>query len=212
MQLVADDFTRANAGTLGANWTKISTDVDPSIVSNTASSNTAGSNHSALYNGWTGGNDQYAQATVVTNGSSNDGGPICRAVTSAKTFYLAEINATDLVALGSSMTFTIYEVSAGSFISISSTTLVISANDVIRCEAQGSTIRGFVNGVQKVTGTNSVITSGKPGLDVWQGAAPTSTWDNWSAGDFSSGGTAPVRTRPFPFKPGSPRASNPPYR
>jgi hypothetical protein len=191
-QIVSDNFTRANAATLGANWTgnyfsSPTLSEDFAIASNRATTNTDARDFSGFYSGaaWTGGNDQYAEITVQTKAAASDCGPTVRGATAAQTFYTCDINNADTAALGSTMSVEVYVVSAGSFTLIGSTVnMVVSAGDVIRVEAQGTTIRGLVNGVQKVSGTNSTLSSGKVGMQCWEGI---STFSLFAAGDFSSG-------------------------
>jgi hypothetical protein len=192
-QIVSDDFTRADAATLGANWTgayfpESGTARDLAIVSNRAASTHNAVPFADYYSGagWTGGNDQYAELTVQAKPAVSDCGPTVRGSTTHQTFYTCDINNADTAALGSTMSVEIYAVSAGTFTLIGSTAnMVVSAGDVIRVEAQGTTIRGLVNGVQKVSGTNSSLASGKVGIQNWEGI---SSFSLFAAGDFSAGG------------------------
>lgn len=208
-QIVSDNFTRADAATLGANWTgnyfSGTPSADLAIVSNRASSPATATDAADYYSGagWTGGNDQYAEVTVQTKPTASDCGPTVRGSTSVQSFYTCDINNGDTVALGSTMTVEVYAVVATVFTLVGSTVnMVVSAGDVIRVEAQGTTIRGLVNGVQKVSGTNSSLSSGKVGIQCWQGV---SNFSLFAAGDFSVGTQfVPSITRPFPYAPGAP--------
>lgn len=213
-QLVSDNFTRADAANLGANWSRdvFTSSQDFSIVSNRASTQTSSNTHADYWSAaYSGGNDQYAEVTIQTNPAQNDGGPVVRLQTGAQSYYTFDINNNDAVALGSSQHAEVFSVSATVFTLVGSTaTLVINAGDVLRVEAQGTTIRGLVNGVQKASGTDSAWASGKVGMAWWEGAAAsTSTISLWAAGDFSSGAVSAVQLisahRPAPFKPGGPR-------
>lgn len=206
--IVSDDFNRADNASLGANWTTISGTVALRILTNQCSSVLTGGVQTGVFTGagWTGGQDHWAECKVITKAASSDGGPACRMSTTAQTFFLCDINTADTVALGSSMTIDVFRVLAGVFTSIAQATLVISSGDVLRCEAQGTTIRGLVNGVQKVSGTNADAMTGKPGLEWWDQVA---ICDDFAAGDFASGTVAfaPRRlSRPFPFRPGAARS------
>lgn len=83
------------------------------------------------------------------------------------------------------MTIDVFRVLAGVFTSIAQATLVINSGDILRCEAEGTTIRGFVNGVQKVSGTNADAMTGKPGIEWWDQVA---ICDDFAAGDFAAAG------------------------
>lgn len=203
-QIVSDNFTRANALNLGANWTAVTGQNSLGITSNQAVTDGVSAHSHANYfsgAGWTGGNDQYAELTVQANPAANDGGPTVRSATAAQTFYVCDINNADTAALGTSQHVEIFAVSAGTFTLIGSTaTLVVSAGDIIRVEAQGTTIRGLVNGVQKASGTNSALASGKVGLQWWGGTGGIAAVSLWAAGDFSSG--TQTGTIPRMFHPG----------
>jgi hypothetical protein len=179
-QIVTDDFNRANAsgaGALGANWTDVTDGFN--IASNQAASRTAGNDNNDAYTGagWTGGNDQYAEVTVIA--ASGQVGPTTRNDTVNENFYLASCEGS----LGSSITHNLISSNNGTFSTIASFTGTINANDVVRCEAQGTTIRFLVNGVQKASTTNSAWTTNKPGIFAF---GTGSTVDNFAAGDFAN--------------------------
>lgn len=205
-QIVSDDFNRAD-GALGANWTirATSSDSGATIVSNQCKDATASGNAVLWYSGagWTGGNDQYAEATIIALQSGNDFGVCARlsgASIGAANGYLAVINSTDAaVSLGGTIQCSFYKVSAGSFTQIGTDFgVTISANDVIRLEVQGTTLRLKVNGVQRGTDTDASIASGNPGL-YFAGSSTASIWDAFAAGDFSGGGRTTKNTRSNPL-------------
>lgn len=214
-QIVSDDFNRADAGTLGANWTNVSA-ANLQVSGNIA---TLATDNFGLctYTGaaWTGGNDQYAEAAVVLLQSGKDMGIVVRSTGtyfSTDSCYLAIINSLDAaVALGSSMRLQLTKSVSNTFTDITNVDMVISANDVIRLEANGTTIRILVNGVVKISVTDSSVTTGNPGIFISSGAVNGSKWDNFAAGDFAGAGAAFAvdrprgNKRPFPFLPGSPQ-------
>lgn len=196
--IVTDDFNRADNAALGANWTTISGTVALRILTNQCSSVPTGGVQTGVFTGagWTGGQDHWSQVTVITKNSTSDGGPACRMSTSAQTFFLCDINTADTAALGASMTIDVFRVLAGVFTSIAQATLVINSGDILRCEAEGTTIRGFVNGVQKVSGTNADAMTGKPGIEWWDQVA---ICDDFAAGDFAAA-AAPIPPRQLPYR------------
>ena len=200
-QIVSDDFNRANSTGLGANWTS-SVGGGFDVVSNHASSAiTGGNDNAAVYSGagWTGGNDQYSEAQIITKPSGQDAGVICRGATGAETFYLYDVNFDDAaVALGSSMTNRMYKTVGGSFTQLGSNSVeTVSSGDVLRVEANGTSITAKRGGVTKIGPiTDSAIASGKPGLF---GFGPGNVFDNWAAGDFSSGTTPFIAAWKLPF-------------
>lgn len=209
-QLVSDDFNRAN-GALGANWTSISTGGQAMEVSaNQCGMPTGAGEGLAYYSGagWTGGADQYAEAKAVALQSGRDIAAACRvsgASVAAANAYLMVINSDDVATGFGSMKVTLYKQVAGAFTEITTAvTTSVSANDVIRVEAQGTTIRGKINGTTVVSVTDASLSSGNPGLYV--GSGNGSRWDDFAAGDFSGGATdtgrrLQTRVRPAPFRP-----------
>lgn len=199
-QIVADTFVRAN-GALGANWTNVGVTTTLAIASNRATISGLSNEALAYFSGagWTGGNDQYAEAAIGILESNKDMAAACRvsgASIAVANAYLFVINDTDAaISLGSSsFSVALYKQVSGSFTQIGSsvTGVTVNANDIIRCEAQGTTIRGVINGTTKITGSDSAIASGNPGLYV--GSGTTSAWGDgsavgWAAGDFGGGAT-----------------------
>lgn len=204
-QIIADTFIRANAVTLGANWTNVARSMD--IVSNQCKADQASSGENLSYYsgaGWTGGNDQYSEALLNFIESGKDVATACRISGTTEgnaNAYLFVINDADAAITLPSALFSValYKQVAGSFtpLGASVTGVTIAVNDVIRIEAEGTTIRGLINGVQIVSRTDSALASGGPGLYV--GSGFNSIWGNgttgWAAGDFTVG---PTKT---PYQP-----------
>lgn len=193
-QIISDNFTRANAGTLGANYTAAGALSTWSIVSNQANTLSSGTfNNEDVFTGasWTGGNDQYVEMTIQAKPADSDGGPMARGATTSGLGYMADINNPDTKALGTVMQLDLWAIdSADSFTPIGTpvASFLVSAGDVIRVEAQGSTIRMLVNGVVKISGTNSALLSGKPAMRFWAPTANETKVSLFAAGDFAAGG------------------------
>lgn len=205
-QIVTDDFNRANATTLGASWTQNSTGT-LGIQSNQATFLSGGVADMAQTSftgaAWTGGADQYAEAKIINLKSGKDMGPVARSSGSSNATvsgYLFVINEPDAaVSLGSSIACALYKVVNGTYtkLSASNFSITINANDVMRIEAQGTTIRAFQNG-SAVGGSNgsvtdSAIASGNPGLYSVLVGVTDSIWDDFAAGDFSGAAVTPKR-------------------
>lgn len=201
-QIITDDFNRANSGGLGANWTIRPTAADNGwdVASNQAKVLSGSGGALGWYSGagWTPGSsatDQYSEFAIQSLQSGKDFGPACRisgASLAVGQAYLYDINDADAaVSLGSPISTALYKQKSGlAFTQLgSSATVTISAGDIITVECQGTTIRGKVNGVTKITSSDSDIASGSPGL--YTGSGTTSTFDDWAAGDFGGGATAP---------------------
>lgn len=213
-QIISDDFNRAD-GALGANWTQL-TSIDGLVVSSNTAANDGGSvaaQGHVIFTGasWTGGNDQYAEVSLTAGHVNMDYGPSIRgtgASYAALATYQASVNDNDNVALPGSMLVAIYKRTGGTTTSLASGTFTISVADVIRIEAQGTTIRIKQNGTQILSASDATVTTGSPGLRTFRTAVRAIgdiKMDNFIAGDFSSGvWFRPARRRPFPFKAGSP--------
>ncbi len=195
-QIITDTFIRANSTSLGANWTNVALTMD--IISNQCASDASSSNENLSYYsgaGWTGGNDHYSEVILNTVQSAHDGGPTCRTSgTSAANAncYIFVINDDDAAkTLPNTFSIALYKQVTGSFTQIGSsvTGVSIAVNDLIRLEVQGTALRGFVNGVQKISGTDSSLSTGNPGLYIgsgfnWRYGDGSTT--GWAAGDFTS--------------------------
>jgi hypothetical protein len=184
--IVTDDFNRANSTGLGADWTDVANGFN--VASNQATSRGGSANNLAVFTGasWTGGNDHYAEAAIQAKSAAADAAAACRCSTTPTNAYIYDVNDTDAVALGGSMECQLYSVvGAGpAFTALGSpVTETVSAGDVIRTDANGTTIRGLRNGVQKVSVTNGALATGKPGLWAF---STTATFDSFAAGDFSA--------------------------
>lgn len=184
-RIATDAFTRANAATLGANWTDQV--AGWGISSNTAihDSGNAGLAGNTVFTGaaWTGGADHFSEATLLTCTFLSTWGPTVRSATASQTMY--QFDTADPTAASA---VRLYKWVAGVATQLASATVTITANDVMRCEASGTTIRGVQNSVVQLTVTDSAIASGKPGLCANNlNVAGSATVDDWSAGDFVPG-------------------------
>lgn len=180
-QLFSDDFNRADAATLGANWTN---DAGASggwqIATNRATQINLVAIQTAYLSSWTGGNDQYAETQMVTL-AGGWFGPVVRASTNT-TGYVAAV-----FALGSAANIVVVSFIAGASTTVGTVSTTVNANDVVRLEAQGTTIRVKLNGVQIFSQTDATIASGSPGLMTDPSSGGQNIVDNFAAGDFSSG-------------------------
>jgi hypothetical protein len=114
----------------------------------------AGDVHAAYYDN-TFGNDQYAQAVILD---------VCRVDGIIERWDDAD--------------------NFGGRTTLASGLATASNNDVIRCEAEGTTIRRKINGVTQGSVTDATYASGKAGV----AQNGQQTWDDWEGGDLSGGG------------------------
>jgi len=187
----SDNFNRADAPTLGANWLN---QVDgQQIISNTARIlNTDNSYQFSLYSSGTFTNNQYSRITIgVMNGQL---GPIVRASGtggSTNNYWLLCRPFTD----GSSFLF---KTVAGSFGLLLDLGLVVWLNsDVAEITAVGTTITAYQNGTPLGNASDSDLSSGKAG-QFFRAVDTDGSISLWEGGDIGGGGsTYPGYQSPF---------------
>jgi len=175
--LATDNFNRSTG--LGANWTTMpAMSGGITIVSNLYVAGIGGQSTSGGYwNAVSFPNDQYAQGTIQLQASG--GGPMVRINTSTGANYQYIVDNP-----GSSATLAIYYFAPGpSYTLLGSTTSATSVGDVLRLEAQGTTLRALLNGVVKVTATDGTLGSGQTGLYFYSGQSLY--LDDFEAGDLA---------------------------
>jgi hypothetical protein len=204
--LASDSFDRADAG-LGANWTTLVGAGAPAIVSNRVRTGSVGTDSEARYSAITWPDDQYAQVVCMTaNGTPDANGPEVRCSTINKTSYICWV----LGALGAGAHLVVRKSLNSSHTTLTDTVQTVNSGDVIRIEAQGTSISAYINGVLKSgPTTDSAIASGYAGLIAFadSGSAADSELDTWEAGDFTGAAAvapqgARIPARPMPTMPG----------
>jgi hypothetical protein len=89
------------------------------------------------------------------------------------------------------------KVVAGAYTQIWLRTATVAAGDTVRLEAQGTTLRAYVNGVQVgADATDSAIATGNAGV-VYSSSITTKTGDDWEGGTWSAG-SPPASSPPVP--------------
>jgi hypothetical protein len=164
---VSDDFNRANAANLGANWTELVNGY--TLASNAAQTNTAGADL-ARFDQDVASDDHYAEADVIAHSSTNpQPGVAARFSASAQTFYQAE-----------NRQATTKDQGIRKFISGSSTyiansdTLVQAPTYTLRSQCDGSTISCILDGVVRAQATDTAITGNlRGGLRTYGGTSGT---------------------------------------
>ncbi|MFJ5973529.1 hypothetical protein [Streptomyces sp. NPDC093060] len=148
MTTFTDDFNRADSTNLGANWVEVSGDW--SIVSNQLSSGSAGGTIILRAAGAMATSDNSAQVTIAATAAVSHG-VWCRGNSNISQGYLWRNDGTS---------WNLFSVVGGSFTSIGSFAGAAVAGDVAKVQAVGSTIKGFVNGIARVTVTDTNVTTG----------------------------------------------------
>lgn len=179
-ELATDSFTRADLGTLGANWTKLSGFSDLRITSNACKASVSSPDCVDAYTGAGAvAVDQYAQCTY---NAVPDGGPIVRANT-VSTFYLVDASwITDTI---------VYKCITGTFTSINNVSFALPMpGDTVYLEVRGTTILSKQNGTTRHNFTDSAINGSTvggpyPGLHA---SGTSIVHDNFAMGNFAAAG------------------------
>jgi hypothetical protein len=172
----ADDFNRANSTDLGAGWVEVSGDW--SIVSNQLSPGAAGGTIILRAAGAMAGNDNFAQVTIAATTAASQG-VWCRGNSNISQGYLLRNNGTS---------WDLFSVVGGSFTVIGTYTAAAAPGDVAKVQAVGTTIKGIVNGVERISVTNSAVTTGTS-VGIRSDSAGALKYDDFSAGDVTAGAT-----------------------
>jgi hypothetical protein len=171
-----DDFNRANSTDLGAGWVEVSGDW--SIVSSQLSPGAAGGTIILRAAGAMAGNDHYAQVTIAATAAVSQG-VWCRGNSNISQGYLWRNDGTS---------WNLFSVIGGSFSSIGSYAAAAAPGDVAKVEAVGSTIKGYVNGVQRVSVTDTGVTTGTS-VGIRSESAGAIRFDDFTAADVTAGAT-----------------------
>ena len=174
---VADPFIRPNGG-LGPNWT--TTDGIWSILNDQATwilTNDSWAMSAYVGSGLTFNANQDAVVRVFPTNASNGMGPGVRMSNSGETGY---------VCIGNLQVSYLLKMTNGSPVAIGSpsTGPGFSPGDVIRLQVSATSLACNQNGVTIITGTDSSITSGYPGL-VGENAPAGSAMDQFVGGDLA---------------------------
>lgn len=179
--LVADSFTRANASSLGANWTTMGGYNSSSIVSNSAVNNSAGSNLSfSYYNAQALSADQFSQATLSASPTNYAGvGVRVAAGDNGYWFYCT-----------TGTSYMLKRVSGAQTILTSAFT-TCTAGDVMRIEAGGTQITAYKNGAQVSTASDSSLTNGTAGIELYNSGSSNNAFQNFVGGNLKPGYNQP---------------------
>lgn len=171
--MAADDFNRADAATLGANWTDVIGGC--SIITNRCGFD-ASTHNIASYSAETWNPNQEVQATVV--GTAMDCGPAVRiSATGGGQCYFLVARPGDLRILMFS--------GGNSYTLVLDCGVVPASGDVLKLTVDGTTLTAFRNGSQVGTATDNTIASGSAG--IWgYGTGADRFVDDWSATNIST--------------------------
>ncbi|HXL23027.1 MAG TPA: hypothetical protein VOA78_11215 [Candidatus Dormibacteraeota bacterium] len=163
-----DNFNRAN-GAIGANFTVTNGGIN---VASNAIQGTAAGNNVAFWIPNSFFSDQFAEAMVASlNGTTDFIGPSVR-VSPGSNWYSCFENST---------TVFIQKEVTGGFTNITSAASTGAIGDILRLEAQGSTLTCYKNGAVILTITDTSLLSGSPGMQL---SGNVATLDNWTGGNL----------------------------
>jgi hypothetical protein len=170
----SDDFNRANSSDLGAGWVEVSGDW--SIVSNQLSPGAAGGTIILRAAGAMDSNDHSAQATIAATTAASHG-VWCRGNANISSGYLWRNDGTS---------WNLFSVVGGSFTVIGSYAAAASPGDVAKVQAVGSTIKGFVNGIERVSVTDTNVATGTS-VGIRSESTGAIRFDDFTAADVTAG-------------------------
>lgn len=175
MATYSDDFNRPDSTNIG-NWTEF--EDDWSISSNQLAPGTSVVSF-VLYGSPLDTADHYAEI-VMSNATATSMGVLARADATGTNFYLWRSNGS---------TWNLFLNVGGNFTSLGSYSAALVNGDVARIECVGSTIKGYLNGVERVSVTDTELTTGAY-AGVRSEASSTARYDNFLAADVGSGPVA----------------------
>ena len=179
MTTFSDDFNRAD-GDPGANWVQVSGTW--SIVSNQLSPGSSGATIIIRAATSMATSDHSAQVTIAATTAVSQG-VMCRGDSTLANGYLWRNNGTN---------WGLFKAVSGTFTAIGTTyAAAAAAGDVAKIQVIGSTVKGFVNGVERASVTDTSVTSGT-NTGIRSQSTSGLRYDDFSAADVVSGATLPI--------------------
>ncbi|UPZ27649.1 hypothetical protein MUK60_07355 [Streptomyces sp. LRE541] len=179
MTAFSDDFNRPNSSDLGAGWVEVSGDW--SIVTNQLSPGSSGGTIILRAATAMASNDNFAQVTIAATTTASQG-VWCRGNANISNGYLWRNSGTS---------WDLFAVVGGSFLNIGTYAAAAAPGDVAKVQAVGTTIKGFVNGIQRVSVTNTDVSTGTS-VGIRAESVSGLRFDDFSAADVTAGATLPV--------------------
>jgi hypothetical protein len=183
----SDDFNRAD-GAPGANWVLVS---GPwTIISQQLSAGAAGGTILLRAATAMATSDNYAQVTIAATTSASQG-LWCRGDSSLTSGYAWRNNGSN---------WSLFSVVGGTFTSIGTYSAAAVAGDVAKIQAVGSTIKGFVNGIERVSVVNTAVTTGTS-VGIRSDSTSALRYDDFTAADVVAGATLGIASSPETAQP-----------
>ena len=180
---LTESFDTSNSDTLGPDQTWTEVDGDWDIVSNAAQlQTTAGTVRTARCEADLSSDDHYAES-VGNAGTVSEIGAAVRFLSSAETAYIGFIYTPN-------STVYLFKLVAGAETSISSQASSWGGSGTFKCQADGSTIKVYQDGVQKISVTDTSITGNlRTGMMAYCNGTPLPNITSWSAADLYAAAT-----------------------
>lgn len=178
MASFSDDFSRPDSTDLGAGWVEVSGDW--SITSGQLSPGAAGGTIILRAASPMDSSDHSAQITIAATVAASQG-VWCRGNANISSGYLWRNDGTS---------WDLFSVVGGSFTLIGSYTAAAAPGDVAKVQAVGSTIKCYVNGIERVSLTNTHVTTGT-NVGIRSESAGALRFDAFAAADVTAGANLP---------------------
>ncbi len=198
----ADNFDRADNLNLGAAWDPYTSYSPLQLLGNSVRASAVNTDSVESYNAVALPNDQWAQATLTGwNGTPYHNAHVnvrLSGTPATLNGYAGLVTSTNKAVIAK---WTNNAISELAFVPYTP-----AVGDVLRLEAQGTTLRFWVNNVLLVTATDASYAGGRPGLTVYLDATAALSQvqlDNFSAGSLSGSGTLPEAPTGLNLTPGT---------
>ncbi|MFE6815252.1 hypothetical protein [Streptomyces sp. NPDC057677] len=174
MAAFSDDFNRPDSSNLGAGWVQVSGFW--AIASNQLSPGSDGGTIILRAAGAMDSSDHSVQVTIAATTAASHG-VWCRGNSNISSGYLWRNDGTS---------WDLFSVVSGTFTAIGTYAAAAAPGDVAKLQTVGSTIKAFVNGVERVSVVNTAVTTGTS-VGIRSTSASAIRFDNFSAGDVVAG-------------------------
>jgi hypothetical protein len=183
-QQASDNFFRANANPIGGKSATVPGCSAMQILSNVAQGTAIGRN-AAYATSAPFKSDGFSEITIGNLGTSADyvGATHRAGLGASENEYIAHAQGP----LGASAVLTIQKAVAGVVTNLATGTFTVNAGDLLRLECVGTALTLKLNGVVKLTASDSALPAGNPGIFAYvgSGALNLATIAGWSGGSFA---------------------------
>ena len=185
-----DDFNRANTLDLGTSWdaghtTPVRPNTHLQIVGNRVRATTAMRDATETYTGVALANNQWAQVTLATANGTGAMAPRLLLRFSAPGLKSGYEFALGRGGLGFTSRIERWNAGVSTPLAVENATAWV-AGDVLRAEAQGTTLRLYRNNVLVLSTTDATIASGRPGITIYAATIANVELDDFSAGNLTA--------------------------